>query len=125
MDFSKVMRFVEKHMFALIVTSYFVIMAGVVYDLINEPPGFGQTVDQRGHVRPETIMKGRSNGQYVVEGVCASMFFVIAALGMVLVERSIRMSDTETKKPIMAVGGVCISAVGMLMTVMFSRTKFN
>ena len=105
--------------------TYFLIMGGVIYDAINEPPSIGQTVDRRGVVHPETIMKGRQGGQYVIEGLCASMFFVLAGTGFIMIEKSSNMTEADGKKPVYAIAGAIISTVAILMTYVFVQIKFS
>lgn len=70
---------------------YFLVTAGIVYDIINEPPSVGECilqlmhnlfifflgsfVDDRGIQRPQAIMPYRINGQYIMEGLVASFMF--------------------------------------------------
>ncbi|KAL7717654.1 Uncharacterized protein QTN25_005049 [Entamoeba marina] len=124
MNITKIIEFFKNHIFAIIIVSYFLIVAGVIYDVINEPPGIGQTVDKYGNVKPESIMKGRSNGQYVVEGLCASMFFVMTAGGFIMIEKSTHMTEADRKKPIFAIGGSIIFTIALAMIYVFVRAKF-
>ncbi|PAV91327.1 hypothetical protein WR25_21909 [Diploscapter pachys] len=63
--------------FVFIVGTYFLVTAGVIYDVINEPPSIGSTFDERGHQRPTAILVGRVNGQYIMEGLAAAFMFVL------------------------------------------------
>lgn len=81
---------------------YFLITAGIVYDIINEPPSIGKlfslfllffrcfhsfrglyccllgaAVDERGIQRPQVIMPYRLNGQYIMEGLVAAFLFML------------------------------------------------
>ncbi|BFU21339.1 hypothetical protein EHI8A_052640 [Entamoeba histolytica HM-1:IMSS-B] len=122
---STITRFFQKNIFSFILVSYAIIMAGIFYDIIIEPPGTGSVIDKYGNIKPETIMKGRHNGQYVVEGICASIFFVMIAGGMVIVDKSISMTEADRKKPLFAVGGVVATSFGLLMIYFFAKTKFG
>ncbi|ELP86122.1 hypothetical protein EIN_327790 [Entamoeba invadens IP1] len=125
MNVIKILQFVEKNVFVFIILSYFLIMAGVVYDMINEPPGMGQSQDEYGHIRPETIMKGSGNGQYVVEGICASFFFIMVSSGFVMVHKATEMTEADRAKPAFAVIGVVISTIGLALIYLFAQVKFG
>ncbi len=38
-------------MYTIVVIGYFLVTAGIIYDVIIEPPAMGQRVDERGRVR--------------------------------------------------------------------------
>ena len=78
--------FVKQHAFVLAMATYFVVVAGFVYDIIMEPPGIGQEFDANGIAHTRLIARGHGNAQYVVEGVFASLLFVGAAVGFVAME---------------------------------------
>lgn len=76
--------------FSIVLVVYFMVTAGIVYDIINEPPSIGKElfgnspnfprflgsfVDERGIQRPQAIMPHRINGQYILEGLVASFMF--------------------------------------------------
>ncbi|KAL3079864.1 hypothetical protein niasHS_014146 [Heterodera schachtii] len=63
--------------FFFILLTYFLVSGGIVYDIINEPPSIGSTVDERGNSRPVAIMPYRVNGQYIMEGLVASLMFCL------------------------------------------------
>ncbi|KAL3114204.1 hypothetical protein niasHT_014048 [Heterodera trifolii] len=63
--------------FFFILLTYFLVSGGIVYDVINEPPSIGSTVDERGNSRPVAIMPYRVNGQYIMEGLVASLMFCL------------------------------------------------
>jgi hypothetical protein len=58
--------------FTFFFISYFFVMSGVIYDMINEPPALGQVIDERtGKPKPQAVMMWRINGQYIFEGLTA------------------------------------------------------
>lgn len=62
--------------YALILLTYFMVVSGIVYDVIVEPPGIGSTQDPvTGSVRPVVFMPGRVNGQYIIEGILYLVHF--------------------------------------------------
>ena len=121
----KIVDFVSNHILALLLISYFVITAGVIYDMINEPPAIGQTYDRHGNPRMESIMKGRQNGQYIIEGFCAAGFFLLIGGGMILVDKGLKMENYEDKKTLYLIGGCGMSFFGFVMIILFSGMKFG
>ncbi|CAJ0578192.1 unnamed protein product, partial [Mesorhabditis spiculigera] len=73
--------------FAFVLGTYFLVTAGVIYDIINEPPSVGQSTDERGFQRPQAIMPHRLNGQYIMEGLAASIFFSLGGIGFIMLDR--------------------------------------
>ncbi|GAB2291403.1 hypothetical protein Dimus_025660 [Dionaea muscipula] len=64
--------------YALILLTYFMVVSGIVYDVIVEPPGIGSTQDRAtGAVRPVVFLPGRVNGQYIIEGLSSGFMFVL------------------------------------------------
>ena len=85
--------------FAFILTTYFLVTGGIIYDVIVEPPrlssvsklkymkydcvmtllsldSVGSTTDEHGHTRPVAFMPYRVNGQYIME-VNTDIFIVL------------------------------------------------
>jgi len=96
-------------LFGLLV-SYFLVTAGVIYDIIVEPPSVGKknnkklhcnsyktfvgsTTDEYGHQKPVAFMAWRINGQYIMEGLAAAFMFTLGGLGFILLD--------QTNKPYM------------------------
>jgi len=70
--------------FALMIVSYFFVLSGVIYDIINEPPSVGSERDDKGRIRPVVILEYRMNAQYMIEGFSAGLMFVLGGLGFLL-----------------------------------------
>ena len=86
--------------FIIFMFSYFLICAGIVYDIIVEPPAMGSATDSRGAVRPVAFMQHRINGQYIVEGLAASLFFVLGSIGFIIMEQSDPNEVYDKEKPV-------------------------
>lgn len=71
----------------LILVSFFLVTGGVIFDIINEPPGIGQTVDERGRARSQAILPWRINGQYIMEGLASSFLFTMCGIGFVILDQ--------------------------------------
>ncbi|GAB2219091.1 hypothetical protein Droror1_Dr00006719 [Drosera rotundifolia] len=81
---------------ALLILSYFIIVSGIVYDVIVEPPGIGSTQDRlTGAVRPVVFMPGRVNGQYIIEGLSSGFMFVMGGVGIVMMDLAMEKSSRE------------------------------
>ena len=70
---------------ALMIFSYFIVLSGIIYDVINQPPSMGQE-KVGNHVRPVAILSHRLNAQYIIEGLSAGALFVIGALGFIALD---------------------------------------
>lgn len=69
-------------LFTLVMGSYFMVTAGIAYDIINEPPAIGGHQDPvTGVVRPQAFMPYRMNGQYIFEGLCGGFFYTLGGEG--------------------------------------------
>ncbi|CAL1533589.1 unnamed protein product [Lymnaea stagnalis] len=79
--------------FAAVLTSYFLVTGGIIYDVIVEPPSIGSTTDERGNSKPVAFMPYRVNGQYIMEGLASSFLFTLGGLGFVILD--------QTNKPLM------------------------
>ncbi|KAL8241157.1 hypothetical protein R6Q59_014512 [Mikania micrantha] len=70
--------------FSLFLLTYFMVVSGVVYDVIVEPP-----------VRPVVFMSGRVNGQYIIEALSYGFMFVLGGLGIILLDLAISPNPTD------------------------------
>ena len=74
--------------FGLVLCSYFLVTAGIIYDVIVEPPSIGSTTDEHGHSKPVAFMQYRVYGQYIMEGLASSFMYILGGLGFIILERS-------------------------------------
>merc|ERR1711860_487473 len=79
--------------FAAVLTSYFLLSEGIIYDGIIEPPSIGSVPDEKGNSKPVAFMPYRVNGQYIMEGLASSFMFTLGGLGFVVLD--------QTNKPLM------------------------
>ncbi|GAV59714.1 OST3_OST6 domain-containing protein [Cephalotus follicularis] len=85
--------------FALILLTYFMVVSGIVYDVIVEPPGIGSTQDPvTGSVRPVVFLPGRVNGQYIIEGLSSGFMFVLGGVGIILMDLALEKNRAKTVK---------------------------
>ncbi|MCI18182.1 oligosaccharyltransferase complex subunit OSTC-like, partial [Trifolium medium] len=85
--------------FALVLLTYFMVVSGIVYDIIVEPPGIGSSQDPyTGAVRPVVFMSGRVNGQYIIEGLSSGFMFVLGGIGIIMLDLALdRNRDRSVK----------------------------
>ncbi|CDW58221.1 OST3 OST6 and DUF1325 domain containing protein [Trichuris trichiura] len=98
--------------YGIVLVIYFLITGGVIYDVINEPPSIGSTVDSRGNSRPVAFMAYRINGQYIMEGLAASFMFVLGGLGFVILDRTTHPSLSKFNRSMLlgfGIGSVLIA----------------
>ncbi|PRP78606.1 hypothetical protein PROFUN_13555 [Planoprotostelium fungivorum] len=75
--------------FAVLFFSYFLVISGIIYDVIVEPPAMGSELDpvtKKG--RPVAFLKWRVNGQYIIEGLTAGFMFGLGGLGFIFLDRA-------------------------------------
>lgn len=70
--------------YALMIISYFFVLSGVIYDLINDPPSVGSVRDDKGRIKPVVILEYRMNAQYIIEGFTAGFLFVVGGMGFLM-----------------------------------------
>jgi len=106
-----------------VLAMYAIITSGIVYDMIVEPPRIGTYQDETGAVRLMTVMRHRLNGQFQIEGFCAGLMFILAALGFMLVDIAASSKVAEkTRINLLGVGCVLI-VIGYNVLVTFLRIK--
>ncbi|KAK7281196.1 hypothetical protein RIF29_08962 [Crotalaria pallida] len=110
--------------FALVLLTYFMVVSGIVYDVIVEPPGIGSTQDPyTGAVRPVVFMSGRVNGQYIIEGLSSGFMFVLGGIGIVLLDLALDRNRAKSVKVSYASAGVSSVVLAYIMTMLFIRIK--
>jgi len=99
--------------FFLLFAAYSIIMSGIVYDVINQPPSMGSERDPAtGAIRAVAFMPNKINGQYLLEGFAAGSFFAVGGFGFMLLDMSNSShSMTANNRWIMIVAGL-ISIIG-------------
>ncbi|KAK2172132.1 hypothetical protein NP493_987g00000 [Ridgeia piscesae] len=109
--------------FALVLLSYFFVTAGVIYDVIVEPPSIGSTTDEKGVSKPVAFMQHRVNGQFIMEGLASSFLFVMGGMGFVLLDQTNKPTTPKLNRILLlSVAFVCI-AVSFFMCRVFMRMK--
>nr|AGM32174.1 DC2-like protein [Coptotermes formosanus] len=100
-----------------------VILLGIIYDVIVEPPSVGSTTDEHGHSRPVAFMPYRVNGQYIMEGLASSFLFTMGGLGFVVLDHTHSPSTPKLNRVLLiSVGFLCI-LVSFFTCWIFMRMK--
>lgn len=96
--------------YTFVMLSYFLVTAGIAYDIINEPPAIGGQPDPvTGAVRPVTFMPYRINGQYIIEGLAGGFLYTLGGLGIVMLDQAHgRNLDKAQKSFLFSAGGACL-----------------
>ncbi|KAK4376813.1 hypothetical protein RND71_003109 [Anisodus tanguticus] len=103
--------------FTLILLTYFMVVSGIVYDVIVEPPGIGSTQDRfTGAVKPVVFMPGRVNGQYIIEGLSSGFMFVLGGVGIVLLDLALDKNREKSVKVSFASAGIVFVVIAYVMT---------
>ncbi|XP_019186169.1 PREDICTED: oligosaccharyltransferase complex subunit ostc-like [Ipomoea nil] len=110
--------------YSLILLTYFMVVSGIVYDVIVEPPGIGSTQDRfTGAVRPVVFMPGRVNGQYIIEGLSSGFMFVLGGIGIVLLDLALDRNRAKSVRISFASAGVASVLIAYVMSMLFVRIK--
>ncbi|PKI52643.1 hypothetical protein CRG98_026983 [Punica granatum] len=110
--------------YALILLTYFMVVSGIVYDVIVEPPGIGSSQDPvTGSVRPVVFLPGRVNGQYIIEGLSSGFMFVIGGIGIVFMDMALDKNRAKSVKSSYATAGVLSVVLAYVMIMLFLRIK--
>ncbi|KAL6748263.1 hypothetical protein V8C86DRAFT_2883175 [Haematococcus lacustris] len=110
--------------FTGVVLSYFVVTAGIAYDVINEPPAVGGVQDPvTGKVKPQAFMPYRINGQYIMEGLVGGMFYTLGGVGLVLLEQSQNKSSDKVLRNAARMLGLGLIVVSYTACMLFISIK--
>ncbi|KAL6560157.1 hypothetical protein OROMI_012483 [Orobanche minor] len=110
--------------YSLILLTYFMVVSGIVYDVIVEPPGIGSTQDRyTGAIKPVVFLSGRVNGQYIIEGLSSGFMFVLGGVGIVLLDLALDKNRAKSVKVSYASAGVTFVVISYVMSMLFIRIK--
>ncbi|MED6207943.1 hypothetical protein PIB30_040286 [Stylosanthes scabra] len=110
--------------FAFVLLTYFMVVSGIVYDVIVEPPGIGSMQDPyTGSVRPVVFMSGRVNGQYIIEGLSSGFMFLLGGIGIILLDLALDRNRPRSVKSSYAAAGISSVVLAYVMSMLFVRIK--
>lgn len=108
--------------FVLVFLTYFLFLSGIIYDVITETPSVGGMRDPRtGAIIPQAILKGRINGQYIIEGLVAGFLFCLGGVGFMLLDRSV--SSKSDHNLITLLVGILFIIISYNICIVFIRMK--
>eukprot|EP00294_Goniomonas_avonlea_P017415 CAMPEP_0114564972 /NCGR_PEP_ID=MMETSP0114-20121206/14037_1 /TAXON_ID=31324 /ORGANISM="Goniomonas sp, Strain m" /LENGTH=135 /DNA_ID=CAMNT_0001751139 /DNA_START=80 /DNA_END=487 /DNA_ORIENTATION=+ len=111
-------------MFFLCFASYFLVLSGLIYDVIVEPPSIGSTRDPNtGAVKPEAFLMYRVNGQYIIEGMSSGFFFCLGGLGFILLDKSNDQTALRNNRYLLLLSGLLCVVVAYNLCQLFIRMK--
>eukprot|EP00878_Enallax_costatus_P001590 GHUV01001741.1.p1 GENE.GHUV01001741.1~~GHUV01001741.1.p1 ORF type:complete len:139 (+),score=30.61 GHUV01001741.1:110-526(+) len=106
----------------LVLVSYFLVTAGIAYDIINEPPAIGATQDEvTGKIKPQPFMPSRMNGQYIMEGITGAMMYSLGGLSLIALDQ-VHNKRVELKYRKILVG---MGIVGLVVSYFAVLAFFN
>eukprot|EP01092_Planopodium_desertum_P005548 TRINITY_DN23282_c0_g1_i1.p1 TRINITY_DN23282_c0_g1~~TRINITY_DN23282_c0_g1_i1.p1 ORF type:complete len:156 (+),score=3.51 TRINITY_DN23282_c0_g1_i1:33-470(+) len=108
--------------FSFVFLSYFLVLSGIIYDIIVEPPSIGSS-NENGAVRPVAFLRYRVNGQYIIEGLASGFMFAVGALGFILLDRSNNKGLLPNTRTIQIVAGLVCIILAYNLCVLFLRIK--
>lgn len=77
----------KNRVFGCLMLLYLFCIQGTFYNILNEPPSIGQKFDETiQRWKPEVILAGQLNQQYVIEGCAAAMFICSGTLGFIALD---------------------------------------
>ncbi|MCO5573743.1 hypothetical protein L7F22_027517 [Adiantum nelumboides] len=110
--------------FSLVLVTYFMVVSGIVYDVIVEPPGIGSKQDPvTGAVRPVVFLSGRVNGQYIIEGLSSGFMFLLGGLGFILLDLAVDKNRAKSVRLSFLGAGVSFISISYAMSMLFVRIK--
>eukprot|EP00249_Psilotum_nudum_P034547 c53724_g1_i1 orf=393-896(-) len=110
--------------FSLVLVTYFMVISGVVYDVIVEPPGIGSRQDAgTGAYRPVVFLPGRVNGQYIIEGLSSGFMFLLGGVGIIMLDLAVDKNRARSVRIAFLVAGVSFVCIAYVMSILFIRIK--
>eukprot|EP01113_Clastostelium_recurvatum_P018326 TRINITY_DN21626_c0_g1_i1.p1 TRINITY_DN21626_c0_g1~~TRINITY_DN21626_c0_g1_i1.p1 ORF type:complete len:151 (-),score=38.24 TRINITY_DN21626_c0_g1_i1:85-537(-) len=109
--------------FWLVFLSYFLVLSGIIYDMIVEPPSIGSTTDSNGNVRPVVFLQYRVNGQFIIEGLSAGAMFAMGGMGFIILDKSNSKSLSIKNRYFLIMSGVLCILIAYNLCLVFLRMK--
>lgn len=109
--------------FGFLFLSYFLVLSGIIYDIIVEPPSIGSTTDENGNVRPQAFLQYRVNGQFIIEGLSAGAMFAIGGIGFILLDFSNGKDIMPKLRYLLIIAGFLCILLAYNLCIVFLRMK--
>ena len=114
----------NRHMplFWLLLIGYFLLISGVFYNLLNDPPSIGHYTDPKTNKNlPAIFYMNDFKEQYVLEGLVSSFFCCLGCVGFIVLDYA-QLPSISRKQRLMA---YIFSGVTILMAFFMTRTFFR
>lgn len=110
--------------FSVVFLSYFLVMSGIIYDIIVEPPSIGSSQDEAtGQVKPVAFLQYRVNGQYIIEGLSAGALFVLGGVGFIILDRAHQKFTSTRNRYLLILAGILCILAAYNLSIVFLRIK--
>ncbi len=110
--------------FGILFVSYFLVLSGLIYDVIVEPPSVGMTRDEvTGATKPQAILMYRVNGQYIIEGLAAGLLFAMGGAGFILLDFANKKATANKNRYLLFLGGSIFIFAAYNLCIVFMRMK--
>jgi len=109
--------------FAILFLSYVLVLSGIIYDVIVEPPSIGSHQDEKGAVKPLAFLQYRVNGQFIIEGLSAGLLFAIGGIGFIILDQANSKYTSTTNRYVLMICGVLCIVVAYNLCIVFLKMK--
>jgi len=110
--------------FCILFASYFLVLSGIIYDVVQEPPSIGVMKDPAtGKQKPVAFLQNRINGQYIIEGLSAGLLFVIGGTGFIFLDRASDANTLKRNRYLFAFAGFLMIVIAYALCLVFIRIK--
>jgi len=110
--------------FSFLFFSYFLVLSGIIYDVIVEPPSIGSTQDEAtGSVKPVAFLAYRVNGQYIIEGLSAGLLFSLGGLGFIILDRANQKHTSNKSRYLLLGAGALLILIAYNLCLVFLKIK--
>mmetsp|Transcript_41032 Transcript_41032/g.162284 ORF Transcript_41032/g.162284 Transcript_41032/m.162284 type:complete len:160 (-) Transcript_41032:107-586(-) len=105
---------------------YFVMLSGVVYDILLRPPIIGYSQDKyTGRVEPLFVLPDRLSGQFVLEGFVMGFTFLMGGAGLIYLMSSVKHKTEHSNSIYSIIGAVSASFLAIKMCESFLSVKLG
>ncbi|KAK9756982.1 hypothetical protein RND81_01G133500, partial [Saponaria officinalis] len=105
---------------SLLLLTNFIVVSGVVYGVIVEPPTQDPSTSA---VRLVVFLSSRVNGQYIIKGLSSGFMFLLTGLGIVLMDLFLDKNRDKNVHVSYGVTGISALVIGYVMSMLFIRIK--
>ncbi|KAJ8902151.1 hypothetical protein NDN08_006559 [Rhodosorus marinus] len=105
---------------------YFIMLSGVVYDILLRPPMIGYTQDKlTGSVHPLFVLPDRLSGQFALEGFVMGFTFLMGGAGLIYLMSSVKHKAKYSNSIYSVIGAISASFFALKMCESFLEHKLG